>query len=96
MRQLCEHLPKLAEFTSDDVRVAIELAIDTGRRPEEICDLDFDCLRTDTDGQPVLIYNNDKAYRLGRRLPIAEATSALIISQQRRSASVTPTPRSVS
>lgn len=43
MRQLCEHLPKLVEFTSDEVRVAIELAIDTGRRPEEICDLDFDC-----------------------------------------------------
>lgn len=84
MRQLCEHLPKLAEFTSDEVRVAIELAIDTGRRPDEICELDFDCLRSDTDGQPVLIYNNYKANRLGRRLPIAEATSALIINQQRR------------
>ena len=39
MRQLCEHLPKLAEITSQEVRAAVELTIDTGRRPEEVCDL---------------------------------------------------------
>ena len=27
----------------------VELAIDTGRRPEEICELDFDCLTRDED-----------------------------------------------
>jgi hypothetical protein len=32
----------------------------------------------------VLVYNNDKENRLGRRLPIAEATAALILEQQKR------------
>ena len=31
---------------------AVELAIDTGRRPDEICALDFDCLTCDDDGLP--------------------------------------------
>jgi integrase len=84
MRQLCEHLPKLAEVTSQEVRVAVELAIDTGRRPEEICDLDYDCVRRDADCKPVLIYNNDKENRLGRRLPVGEATASLILQQQKR------------
>ena len=34
--QLCAHLD---ELTSPEMRTAVELAIDTGRRPEEICDL---------------------------------------------------------
>jgi integrase len=84
MRQLCTHLPTLAEVASDEVRVAIELAIDTGRRPEEICDLAWDCVRRDADGQPVLIYDNDKANRLDRRLPIAEATATVVIDHQKR------------
>jgi integrase len=84
MRQLCEQLPRLAEYTSREVRVAVELAIDTGRRPEEICDLEYDCLRRDSDDQPVLIYNNRKENRLGRRLPVAAATATLVSEQQRR------------
>ena len=47
MRQICGHLDDL---TSPVMRTAIELAIDTGRRPEEICDLAFDCLARDDDG----------------------------------------------
>ncbi len=84
MRQLCTHLPALASITSQEVRVGIELLIDTGRRPEEICDLAWDCLTYDDDGKPVLIYNNDKENRLARRLPIAEATAALIVAQKQR------------
>ena len=45
--------------------------MDTGRRPEEICALSYDCLARDTDGAAVLIYDNHKANRLGRRLPIS-------------------------
>ncbi|MBN9618465.1 MAG: site-specific integrase [Actinobacteria bacterium] len=71
-------------LTSPEVRTAVELAIDTGRRPEEICDLDFDCLARDEDGLPVLVYDNHKANRPGRRLPISEHTAALIITQQQR------------
>jgi len=81
MRQLCTHLDQL---TTPETRTAVELAIDTGRRPEEICELDFDCLARDEDGQPVLIYDNHKANRPGRRLPISEHTAALITAQQRR------------
>lgn len=81
MRQLCAHLDQL---TSPEMRTAVELAIDTGRRPEEICDLDFDCLARDEDGLPVLVYDNHKANRPGRRLPIGEHTAAVIIAEQQR------------
>lgn len=52
MAQLCAHLDRL---TSPQMRTAVELAIDTGRRPEEICAVDFDCLTRDDDGLAVLI-----------------------------------------
>ncbi|MDP7733062.1 tyrosine-type recombinase/integrase [Mycobacterium sp. TY813] len=81
LRQLCAHLD---ELTSPEMRTAVELAIDTGRRPEEICELDFDCLTRDDDGQPVLIYDNHKANRPARRLPISEQTADVIIAQQQR------------
>ena len=65
------------------MRAAIELAIDTGRRPEEICDLPFDCLAREPDS-PVLVFDNHKAGRLGRRLPISATTAEVITSQQAR------------
>ena len=69
MRQLCSHL---GEISSPEMRCAIEVAIDTGRRPEEICDLPYGCLTRDDDGGAVLIFDNHKANRLGRRLPIGK------------------------
>jgi integrase len=81
MRQLCGRLDQL---TSPVTRTAVELAMDTGRRPEEICELDFDCLARDEDGLPVLVYDNHKANRPGRRLPISEHTAAVITAQQHR------------
>lgn len=60
------------------------MLIDTGRRPDEICQLTLDCLERDTDGKPVLIYDNIKVHRHGRRLPIPEATAAAIVAQQQR------------
>jgi integrase len=81
LRQVCAHLPAIA---STEMRTGIELAIDTGRRPEEICDLPYDCLARDDDGSPVLVYNNHKANRLDRRLPINQATATLIAGQQQR------------
>jgi integrase len=84
MQHLCRHLPMLEDLCGRDVRVAVELLIDTGRRPEEICRLNVDCLERDGDGQPVLIYDNLKMNRLGRRLPIAADTAALIVAQQER------------
>lgn len=81
MTQLCAQLPAIS---SPEMRCGIELAIDTGRRPEEICDLAFDCLTRDEDGLAVLVFDNYKANRLGRRLPITEATAELIVTQQQR------------
>ena len=85
MRQICGHLPSLEELgrTSREVRVAVELAIDTGRRPDDICDLPWDCLARDDNGDPVLVYDNHKRDRPGRRLPIPEATARLITEQKK-------------
>ncbi|MFD4433753.1 tyrosine-type recombinase/integrase, partial [Nocardia sp. NPDC058497] len=84
MRHICSHLDDLEELATREVRVAVELLIDTGRRPDEICCLDWDCLDRDERDKPVLIYTNFKANRLGRRLPIAEATAAGVLAQQQR------------
>lgn len=85
IRQVCAHLDQLSGGPIDmAVRAGIELLIDTGRRPIEIASLPWDCLSTDTDGKPVLIYDNHKANRLGRRLPIAAATATVITDQQQR------------
>jgi integrase len=84
MRHLCDHLPLLENFGRRELRVAIELLIDTGRRPDEIAKLGWDCLDRDSDGKPVLIYDNHKSARDGRRLPINAATAALIVGQQER------------
>ncbi|WP_211241245.1 tyrosine-type recombinase/integrase [Pseudonocardia spinosispora] len=56
---------------------------DTGRRPEEIGSLHRDCLDTDA-GAPTLVWNNHKSRRLRRRLPITEATAAVIRGWQTR------------
>lgn len=81
MQQLCAHLDRLS---SPQMRTGIELAIDTGRRPEEICNLAFDCLARDSDGLPVLVYDNYKADRPERQLPISEETAQVIRAQQQR------------
>ena len=81
MRQLCDHLDLM---TSPQVRTAIEILIDTGRRPEDVVALPLDCLAQDADGAPVLVYDNHKANRPGRRLPISATTAQAIHAQQQR------------
>ena len=83
MRQLCGYLPALEDVSCRATRVAAELLIDTGRRPDEICALRWDCLEYDEPGhEPVLVYFNHKCAREGRRLPIAQATAELIAAQK--------------
>lgn len=84
MRQLCDNLDSLEAMAIPDIRTAVELVIDTGRRPDEICNLPLNCLDRDNDGSPVLVYDNSKSLRNARRLPIAGATAALITKQQER------------
>ena len=67
-----------------EIRAGIALLIDTGRRPGEIACLVLDCLARGADGSPVLVYDNHKNARDGRRLPITQATAELIKTQQRR------------
>ena len=81
MAVLCANLHSLQP---DEVRTATQIAIDTGRRPDEILVLPLDCLARDKDGGPVLVYDNAKADRLARRLPITQATAAVITTQQNR------------
>jgi integrase len=80
--QLCEHLDGLEAISSRRMRVAVGLLMDTGRRPEEVCTLGYGCLDHDSDGAPVLVYDNHKAARLGRRLPVSAATAQLVTAQQ--------------
>ncbi|MEU7205378.1 hypothetical protein [Streptomyces sp. NPDC045470] len=84
MHALCAHLDELEAMSSIEVRVATELLIDTGRRPDEINTLALDCLQQDPDGSDVLAYDNHKGYRLGRRLPVGKETAATIRRQQQR------------
>ena len=81
MATLCANLDALEPA---EVKTATQIAIDTGRRPEDILALALDCVTRDSDGGPVLVYDNTKADRLGRRLPIGEATAAVITAQQNR------------
>ena len=81
MAMLCAHLDALGPA---EVRVAAQLGIDTGRRPEDILGLPLDCLARDKDDAAVLVYDNRKADRLGRRLPIGESTATVITAQQDR------------
>ncbi len=78
---LCGNLDTLQPA---EVRTATQLGIDTGRRPEDILGLPLNCLDRDKDGGAVLVYDNIKADRLGRRLPISQTTAAVITGQQDR------------
>ncbi|HEY6422564.1 MAG TPA: tyrosine-type recombinase/integrase [Pseudonocardiaceae bacterium] len=81
MAMLCANLEGLEP---PEVKVATQLGIDTGRRPEDILGLPLNCLDRDKDGGAVLVYDNIKADRLGRRLPISQTTAAVITGQQDR------------
>jgi hypothetical protein len=81
MNVVCANLDTLEPA---EVRVATQIGIDTGRRPEDILNLTLDCLDRDKDGGDVLVYDNVKANRLRRRLPISKTTAAVITAQQHR------------
>ena len=78
------HLDELEAISSRRMRVAAGLLIGTGRRPGEICTPGYGCPDRGSDGAPVLVYDNHKAARLGRRLPVSEATARLITAPQAR------------
>jgi hypothetical protein len=62
---------------------------DTGRRPNEIVSLPRDCLETRGD-QISLVWNNHKARRMRRRLPITTNTAQAIRTWQTRRTGLEP------
>jgi integrase len=78
LRTITEHLPLLEKHAGVEVRRIVEILIDTGRRPEEVCQLPWDCLRTSADGKQVLIYTDSKNNRPNQRLPLSDETAQLI------------------
>ncbi len=57
----------------------------TGRRVGEVVSLRLDCLSVDEHGGTVLVYDNHRAGRMGRRLPISDSGLVeAIIAHQRR------------
>lgn len=63
---------------------------DTGRRPGEVVSLKVGCIEV-IDGAHNLIYDNHKAARLRRRLPITAETADVILAWERRRKEL-PTP----
>jgi integrase len=82
LRVINDNLDVVERRSGSDAKRMIELLIDTGRRPDEICKLPLDCLTRDAPGKPVLIYTDSKNNRPDRRLPIAENTAQVIADQQ--------------
>lgn len=68
-------------FTAADLQAmhqtVYQILRDTGRRPGEVTSLATDCVEV-IDGQHNLVYDNHKAGRMRRRLPITAATAAII------------------
>jgi integrase len=76
------HLHLLERRANREVRRITEVLIDTGRRPDEICQLGWDCLDRDGDGKPVLRYTETKNQRRNLALPIGQDTARLLRIQQ--------------
>ena len=86
--------PGPASITATDLqqmhRTIYQILRDTGRRPGEVVSLRVGCVEI-IDGQHNLIYDNHKAGRLRRRLPITSQTAELVLTwQARRSQLLTP------
>jgi integrase len=66
-------------------QVIYGLLRDTGRRPGEIVSLKVGCVEV-IDGQPNLVYDNHKAGRMRRRLPITGETAEDVLAWERHRA----------
>jgi integrase len=64
---------------------------DTGRRPGEVVSLKVGCIET-IDGHHNLVYDNHKAARKRRRLPVTTETAAAVAAWERRRAELGDPP----
>jgi integrase len=72
-------------------QVIYQVLRDTGRRPGEVVSLHTGCVEV-TGGQHNLIYDNHKAGRMRRRLPITTGTAQTIMGWEQRRASLATPP----
>jgi integrase len=101
IRQLDQHLHLLGpagrhgSISAADLRAMhqtiYQILRDTGRRPGEIVSLKIGCLEV-IDGQHNLIYDNHKAARRRRRLPITADTAEIITTWQHRREQIPTAP----
>lgn len=77
-------LGALGEHAGEMAVLVYQLLKGTGRRVGEVASLRLECLAVDEHGKDVLLYDNHKAGRMGRRLPLAE--SALVAAIRRQQA----------
>lgn len=76
------NLGVLGERAGQMAVLAYLLLKGTGRRVGEVASLHLECLDVDEDGKAVLIYDNHKAGRMGRRLPLADSALVAAIAAQ--------------
>jgi integrase len=75
-------LGALGERAGQIAVLAYRLLKGTGRRVGEVAGLHLDCLDVDEYGKDVLVYDNHKAARMGRRLPLADSDLVTAIRAQ--------------
>lgn len=63
----------LGEHAGEMAVLTYQLLKGTGRRVGEVASLHLECLDVDEHGRDVLVYDNHKAARMGRRLPLADS-----------------------
>ncbi len=64
---------------------------DTGRRPGEIVSLKLGCIEV-IDGQHNLVYDNHKAARMRRRLPVTAETAHVVLAWEKHRAGIAGPP----
>ena len=72
----------LTERAGETAVLAYLLLKGTGRRVGEVASLHLDCLGLDEHAKPVLVYDNHKAARMGRQLPLADTALVETIRSQ--------------
>lgn len=83
--QLVEQLPHYGRRDLDlDSQNLTRLLMETGRRPEEICNLPQECLEWTIAGGWVLTYDDLKSDKPGQRLPVTPVVATVIRDQQGR------------
>lgn len=75
-------LGALGEHAGQVAVLIYQLLKGTGRRVGEVTSLRLECLDVDEHGKDVLVYDNHKAARMGRRLPLADSELVAAIRAQ--------------